>query len=230
MCTGWKIGGSGKRVERGIAEPASPGRLRVTSNPNETTGITKRNTVCAFLLPTAFTTKSLGAAKTILRHKQKFFVLSFRRGGSTTRDRTFFLSYCFYPAIRFYPQTRGTNADINLYVCIYIYMYMRERTTGTVRFIARHFRPGNEKCFDEDCAIYHTAGIACFACLFFREGAANPNIFTSTGARLFEHEKFCSLTGIEGHLADHDPSVGEVEPQLHVLADSMMELDGDVSR
>lgn len=109
-------------------------------------------------------------------------------------------------------------------------MYMRERTTGTVRFIARHFRPGNEKCFDEDCAIYHTAGIACFVCLFFREGAANPNIFTSTGARLFEHEEFCSLTGIEGHLADHDPSVGEVKPQLHVLADSMMELDGDVSR
>jgi len=39
-----------------------------------------------------------------------------------------------------------------------------------------------------------------------------------------------SLTGIEGHFADHDPSVREMEPQLNELADSMMKLDRDVAR
>lgn len=38
------------------------------------------------------------------------------------------------------------------------------------------------------------------------------------------------LTRVEGHLADHDPSVREMKPQLHVFADTVVELDGDVSR
>lgn len=38
------------------------------------------------------------------------------------------------------------------------------------------------------------------------------------------------LTRVEGHLADHDPSVREMKPQFHVFADSVVELDGDVSR
>lgn len=38
------------------------------------------------------------------------------------------------------------------------------------------------------------------------------------------------LTRVEGHLADHDPPVREMKPQLHVFADTVVELDGDVSR
>lgn len=107
---------------------------------------------------------------------------------------------------------------------------MHVRITGIVRFIARHFRTGNEKRFDEDCAIYHTAGIACFACFVLCERNSRIPIFPRRLAHdcSNENDEFCSLTRVEGHLADHDPSVGKVEPQLHVFADSMMQLDRDV--
>lgn len=38
------------------------------------------------------------------------------------------------------------------------------------------------------------------------------------------------LTGVEGNLADHDPSGGEAEAQLHELADAVVQLYRDVAR
>nr|KAF7415575.1 hypothetical protein H0235_012167 [Vespula pensylvanica] len=38
------------------------------------------------------------------------------------------------------------------------------------------------------------------------------------------------LTRIENHFADHDPSGGKMESQFHVLANTMVKLDGDVTR
>lgn len=38
------------------------------------------------------------------------------------------------------------------------------------------------------------------------------------------------LTGIEGHFADHDPSIREMESQLDEFSDSMMKLDRNVPR
>lgn len=38
------------------------------------------------------------------------------------------------------------------------------------------------------------------------------------------------LTGVEGDFADHNPSRGEAESQFDELADSMVQLDCDISR
>lgn len=38
------------------------------------------------------------------------------------------------------------------------------------------------------------------------------------------------LTGVEGYLADHDPTRGEAESQLDKFANTMVQLDGDVPR
>lgn len=118
---------------------------------------------------------------------------------------------------------------------MYVHTYdtrMYARITGTVRFIVRHLRTGNEKRFDEDCTIYHTAGTARFSrCSFFARGTRECQYFHVGWHTIVrtKNDEFCSLTRVEGHLADHDPSVGKVEPQLHVFADSMMQLDRDVS-
>lgn len=109
----------------GIAVPVNPLPLWQTTTSrqirNETAGITKRNTyvrVYVFLLPTAFAgQKSPRRGKRFCASRAEIFRSKFsrqrRRRRRPTRDRTFSLffffsffslpSYCFYPAIRFYP-------------------------------------------------------------------------------------------------------------------------------